>query len=182
MLSGTACTIPSMNSILVNLFRHHRWANERMFEVCLPLTDAQLATEITGTYGRVDQTLLHLAAGEGGYLHWLTGWTPPEGYGLGEGVSFPGVLLLLERVRMTGDALIEVARELPADRVLTDEEGRAIPAWVVLLQAPHHATEHRQQIATMLTHLGIEPPEPDLWAFNEARERGEVEAEPSPGH
>ncbi len=169
----------SMNTILVNLFHHNRWANERMFEACLPLTDAQVATEVTGTYGRLDQTLLHLAGAEGGYLHRLTGWTPPEGYGLGEGVAYPGVPLLLERMLMTGDALIEVARELPSDRILTDEEDGAIPAWVVLLQAAYHATEHRQQIATMLTHLGIEPPEPDLWAFNEARERGEVEAEPS---
>ena len=167
--------MPGMNAILVNLFRHHRWANERMLEACRPLTDAQLATEIAGTYGRVDETLLHLAAAEGGYLHSLTGWLPPEGYGLGEGVAYPGVPLLLERMRMTGDALIDVALELPADRVLTDEDGRAIPAWVVLLQAAYHATEHRQQVATMLTQLGTEPPEPDLWAFNEARERGEVE-------
>jgi uncharacterized damage-inducible protein DinB len=168
-----------MSTILVNLFRHHRWANRRMFEACLPLTDAQLATEVTGTYGRVDQTLQHLAGAEGGYLRTLTGWTPPEGYGLGEGVAFPGVPLLLERMDMTGDALIEVARELPADRELADEEsGGTLPAWVVLLQAAYHATEHRQQIATMLTTLGLEPPEPDLWAYDEARQRGEVEVEP----
>ena len=169
----------TMSTILANLFHHNRWANERMFEACLPLTDAQLGTEVTGTFGRVDETLLHLAGAEGGYLRSLTGWAPPEGYGLGEGVAFPGVPLLVERMRMTGDALIDVARELPADRVLTDEDdGSTIPAWVVLLQAAYHATEHRQQIATMLTSLGIEPPEPDLWAFNEARERGEVQVEP----
>jgi uncharacterized damage-inducible protein DinB len=150
-----------------------------MFEACVPLTDAQLATELIGTYGRVDETLLHLASAEGGYLNELTGWTPPEGYGLGRGVAFPGVPLLLERMPMTGDALVEVARELRADRMCTDEAGHSEPAWVVLLQAAYHATEHRQEIATMLTHLGFEPPEPDLWALNEARERGEVEVEPS---
>ncbi len=169
-----------MNSILANLFRHHRWANERMLEACLPLTEEQLATEVAGTYGRLDETLLHLGGAEGGYLNALTGWLPPEGYGLGEGVAFPGIALLVERMRMTGDALVEVARELPADRELRDEEsGQMQPAWVVLLQAAHHATEHRQQVATMLTHLGVEPPEPDLWAFDAARLRGEVEIEPA---
>ena len=168
-----------MSTILVNLFRHHRWANERMFEVCLPLIDDQLATEFTGTYGRLDETLLHLAGAEGGYLNTLIGWLPPEGYGLGAGVAFPGVPLLVERVRMTGDALVEVARELPADRTVVDGDGDELPAWVVLLQAAYHATEHRQQVATMLTQLGIEPPEPDLWAFHEARVRGEVEVEPA---
>lgn len=169
-----------MNSILANLFLHHRWANARMLEACLPLTEDQLATEVAGTYGRLDQTLLHLGGAEGGYLNTLTGWLPPDGYGLGAGVAFPGVPLLVERMAMTGDALVEVARALPADRELADEEsGQMRPAWVVLLQAAYHATEHRQQVATMLTHLGIEPPEPDLWAFDEARVRGEVEVEPA---
>jgi uncharacterized damage-inducible protein DinB len=40
-----------------------------------------------------------------------------------------------------------------------------LPAWVVLLQAVFHATEHRQQVATALTNLGVEPPEPDFWAY-----------------
>ena len=172
--------MPRMDPILVDLFRHHRWANERILEACLPLTDEQVATEVAGTYGRLDETLLHLASAEGGYLRTLVGWSPPAGYGLGKGVAYPGVPLLLERVRMTGDALIEVARGLPPDRVVTEEDApdRPIPAWVVLLQAAYHGTDHRQQIAMQLTHLGIDPPEPDLWAFNEARERGEVEVEP----
>ena len=168
-----------MNTILVNLFHHHRWANERMFEVCLPLSDAQLGAEVTGTFGRLTRPSFTLPA-QRAATSILIGWTPPDGYGLGEGVAFPGVPLLIERVRMTGDALVEVARELPAERVLAGEDtDPTFPAWVVLLQAAYHATEHRQQIATMPTHLGIEPPEPDLWAFNEARERGEVSIEPA---
>ncbi len=81
-------------------------------------------------------------------------------------------------MRMTGALLIDVARDLPADRVLLDDESGTLPAWIVLLQAAYHATEHRQQVATILTQLGIEPPEPDLWAFEEALRRGEVENEP----
>lgn len=167
-----------MNAILADLFRHHLWANERMLEACLPLTEVEVATAVAGTFGRLDETLLHLASAEGGYLHRLTGWTPPDGYGLGEGVPYPGVALLIERMRMTGVLLVDVARELPPDRVLPDDESGSLPAWVVLLQAAYHATEHRQQVATILTQLGIEPPEPDLWAFDEARRRGEVEVEP----
>lgn len=169
-----------MNVILADLFRHHLWANERMLEACLPLTDEQVATEVVGTFGRLDDTLLHLAGAEGGYLRRLIDWSPPPGYGLGEAVAYPGVQLLLERTRMTGKLLIDVARDLPADRVLDDDEYGSLPAWVVLLQAAYHATEHRQQIATALTQLGVEPPEPDLWAFEEARRRGEVDIEVDP--
>jgi uncharacterized damage-inducible protein DinB len=170
---------PMTNPILVNLFRHHRWANEQMLLACLPLTAEQLATEIPGTFGRLDRTLRHLARAEGAYLERLSGWTAPAGYELAQGrTDFPGVRWLIERMRLTSDALIDVARSIRPEATVVDEDGRAFPTWVVLLQAAYHATEHRQQIATILTNLGVEPPEPDLWAFQEARERGEVEAEP----
>lgn len=168
-----------MNTILVDLFRHHRWANEQMLAACLPLTAEQLATETPGTYGRLDRTLRHLARAEGWYLNLLAGWTDPEGDVLARGkTDFPGVPWLVEWLRRTGDALVDVARSVTPAATILDEDGRPYPAWVVLLQAAYHATEHRQQIATALASLGIEPPEPDLWAFQEARERGEVEVEP----
>jgi uncharacterized damage-inducible protein DinB len=43
-------------------------------------------------------------------------------------------------------------------------------AFIPLIQAINHATEHRSQVATILTQLGIQPPEMDVWAF--ADERG----------
>jgi uncharacterized damage-inducible protein DinB len=38
-----------------------------------------------------------------------------------------------------------------------------VEPWVVLTQVINHATEHREQIKSMLTALGIEPPEIDGW-------------------
>lgn len=79
---------------------------------------------------------------------------------------FPGVDRLAEHLRFTGERLIEVAQRASPNRVLEGtwgDEPYRYPAWVLLLHAAHHATEHRQQIATMLTNLGIEPPEPIPW-------------------
>lgn len=81
---------------------------------------------------------------------------------------FPGVDRIAAHLRFTGERLIEVARGASADRVLEGtwgDEPYRLPAWVVVLQAAHHAIEHRQQIATILTNLGHEAPEPDLWAY-----------------
>jgi uncharacterized damage-inducible protein DinB len=36
---------------------------------------------------------------------------------------------------------------------------------LLLLQAVNHGTEHRSQIATILTQLGVEPPEMDGWTY-----------------
>lgn len=39
------------------------------------------------------------------------------------------------------------------------------PMSIRLAQALHHGTDHRSQIATALTSLGIAPPEIDVWDF-----------------
>ena len=40
-------------------------------------------------------------------------------------------------------------------------------AWLLLVQAINHATEHRTQVAAILTQLGIEPPGMDGWTYHE---------------
>jgi uncharacterized damage-inducible protein DinB len=40
-----------------------------------------------------------------------------------------------------------------------------MPVGLFLLQAINHGTEHRSQIATTLTQLGVEPPEMDGWGY-----------------
>jgi uncharacterized damage-inducible protein DinB len=39
---------------------------------------------------------------------------------------------------------------------------------VVLVQVINHATEHREQIKSMLSALGVTPPELDGWDYGEA--------------
>jgi len=40
-----------------------------------------------------------------------------------------------------------------------------------LAQVVHHGSDHRSQVCTALTSLGITPPEIDLWAYGEAMGR-----------
>ncbi len=165
------------NSILLELFRHNLWANAEMLGACRGLSDEQLATGLAGTYGRLDQTLIHLARAQGGYLRTLAGWQPGPEHRLEHDERFPGVDRIAGHLRFTGERLIEVARNASADRVLEGawgDEPYRLPEWVLLLHAAHHATEHRQQIATVLSSLGIEPPEPDPVAYWESIQTGSV--------
>jgi uncharacterized damage-inducible protein DinB len=40
-----------------------------------------------------------------------------------------------------------------------------------LAQVVHHGTDHRSQVCTALTSLGVTPPGIDLWSFGEATGR-----------
>lgn len=158
-------------AILVELFRHNLWATEVMLEACRGLTEDQLATELTGTYGRLDETFVHLARAQGGYVRTLTDWQPGSEHRLEPDDPFPGVDAIAAHLRFTGERLAEVALDASMTRVLEGTWGGEpyrLPEWVLLIHAVHHATEHRQQIATMLTNLGLEPPEPDPVAYWQA--------------
>ena len=166
-------------AILVRLFEHNLWANDAMLVACAALTEEQLAADVPGTYGRVEQNLIHLARAQGGYVRRLTDWQPGPEHRIEYDEPFPGLPAVARHLRFTGERLVEVARTATdgATVTLRDDSGppREIPAWVVLLQAAYHATEHRQQLATALTVLGIEPPEPDLWNYWDSLERGDAE-------
>ncbi len=65
-----------------------------------------------------------------------------------------------------------------ADRDIVEEDGEwrvESPVGVRLAQVIHHGTDHRSQVCTALTFLGVEPPEIDVWAY--ARETGRERAQ-----
>ena len=62
--------------LLKKMFEYNLAANTRMIELCMGLTDEQLAVEAEGVYGRIQPLLVHTVRAEGGYLGRLTGKRP----------------------------------------------------------------------------------------------------------
>jgi uncharacterized damage-inducible protein DinB len=117
---------------------------------------------------------VHLVAAEEGYLVRLGGQEPQNR--LRWDSPFPGFDELRQRARCTGEAFIDMANHEPEGRILRGTwrgEDYALPAAVVLLQVINHGTEHRAQIATILTQIGIEPPEIDAWMYHDKMEAAE---------
>lgn len=160
-----------MTTGLPDFFHYNLWANLRLLDACEALSDAQLDATITGTFGSVRETLMHLFASEEGYAWTLTGHPPSPR--LKELTAFPGFDELRRRARMSGEALIGFA-EQPGNlnQILYLDAGTYdAPVIVVVIQAIDHAIDHRSQIATLLSQQGIEPPEFDAWAYNDATYR-----------
>lgn len=150
---------------LTILFRHNRWANLRLLEICAGLTDGQLETTVVGTYGSIRDTLQHLVTAERSYLSRISTGQP---YRHPKDAPPLTMAEMTESARRTGDGLIEWTPKVEADDVVqVDWEGtlRDVPKTVLLTQAINHATEHRAQVMGILTHLGIEPPELDAWMY-----------------
>jgi uncharacterized damage-inducible protein DinB len=161
-------------NILVDGFAHHTWANLRVIDACASLTAEQLATVVPGTYGSIIDTLRHTVGADTSYLNLLTGGqvvTVDD-----ESLAFDELGPLNSACGQAWQAFVSTHPDL--DRVVVrhrddGSESRA-PAGLRLLQALQHGIDHRSQIATALTTLGVTPPDIDVWAWGLEQSRLEI--------
>ena len=153
--------------LLHDAFGHHIWATRRLIDACLALEPGQLETTVPGTYGSIIDTMRHLVGADCGYLSTLTGGRTPE-------IDEDQMDLAELRAAMEPNGAewaTLVAQDIDPDADVvrhrddgTDSHG---PLGIRLAQVLHHGTDHRSQICTALTTLGVEPPEIDAWDFAE---------------
>ena len=153
-------------NILAKLFEHNNWANLKIIEACSALTDEQLDAEPqSATKGSIRHTSIHLVSSQDGYLSLLT---LPVDARVKASLTFAE---LQKSVSMSGERLLALARnessKFPTTHLRTTD-GYLVDAWVIMVQIINHATEHREQICSMLSSLGITPPELDGWGYGEA--------------
>ena len=150
---------------LVELFRHHLWANLRLLDSCENLSDAQLDATVHGTFGSIRATLSHLAGAEESYIARLTGERFADA--LSEQAT-ASIAELRAHLRRSAEGLIAVAERVGTNghiRVAWGGKAWQVPAGMILAQAINHATEHRTQITTIITQQGLEPPDLDGWGY-----------------
>ena len=154
-------------NVLEKLFEHNYWANLQIIRACAGLCDEQLDIQPqSATKGSIRQTLLHLVSSQNGYLRLLT--LPLEERQQPVHVSFAE---LQQSASRSGEALLALARKWsskPPQARLQTRDGYYVESWVLMVQIINHATEHREQIKSMLSAQGITPPEIDGWTYAEA--------------
>ena len=154
-------------SQLEDAFAHHVWATLRLLDVCLALSPEQLETAVPGTYGSILETQRHLVGADSSYLFVMSGERTTR---IDE--DHMGLQELRAVMEGHGDAWLRVLTQaLDPDAVLVrrrdDGSETHAPMGIRLAQALHHGTDHRSQICTALTTLGVEPPAIDVWDFGE---------------
>jgi uncharacterized damage-inducible protein DinB len=152
-------------SLLSDAFGHHVWATCCLIDACRSLTPEQLATAVPGTYGSILDTIRHLVGADSGYLFAMTGGRTPEVDE--ERMDLAELRAVMDRHDGAWSALLAGDRE-PTEIVVRhrpDGSESHAPLGIRLAQALHHGTDHRSQVCTALTALGIEPPAIDVWDY-----------------
>lgn len=147
-------------------FAHHVWATGRLIDACLDLSAEELETNVPGTRGPMLETLRHVVGGDADDLFMLTG---DRVYEVDVGrVSLAEAREITERNGSGWAEYLSRSPDLEAVvREVDDTDGyqRWAPVGFRLAYALNHGTDHRSQICTALTTLGVVPPRIDVYDF-----------------
>lgn len=166
-----------MNDGLIDGFRYNTWATREIIAVCRNLSDEQLAATETGAYGSIIGTLRHYIASEAGYQARLTGEEPGWDRNAAEEPDLDTLSARVAELDERWERFLSMPFDAERTFVIRWHDGidRDVPAGVILMQALQHAIEHRSQICTILTAIGIDTPDygsnMGLWDYAEVTDR-----------
>ena len=164
--------------ILADAFDHHIWATLRVLDACAPLSEEQLASAVPGTFGSILDTLRHTVGADCSYLELLSGGqvAPVDE----ESMDLAALRAAMEANGPVWQAVLAEATDPDAGITRHRDDGSTAtaPLGIRLAQVVHHGTDHRSQVCTALTALGITPPEIDAWDMALAQGRM-TETEPT---
>lgn len=162
-----------MNDGLIDSLRHNTWASRELLTMCQDLTEPQLQTTATGTHGSIIATFRHLIRSEAGYYWRLTGDEPQWLQIADDAPDIDELMRRNDDLAARWDRFLEMPFD--AERTFAynwnDGNVRDVPAGVVLAQVIHHGSDHRSQICTILTTLGVTIPAMGLWDYAEVTNR-----------
>jgi uncharacterized damage-inducible protein DinB len=155
--------------MMSDAFRHHVWATIQLIDACSALDEEQLQRTVPGTYGSIKNTLRHLVFADSWYLFDLT--NDPARRIDENDADFDRFRSIMEADATAWVTfLAEHADPDVLVKEIDEDDGfeRDAPIGVRLAQALCHGTDHRSQICTVLTSLGIQPPGIDVWNYGVA--------------
>ena len=164
-----------MKEMIGALYDYGMWANARLLAKAGALAPAQLQQKLTKGAEPILPTFGHLVGAD---LRWFARWrgeVPPPM------PASPADLPTLEAVGTKWNELYPVRRAYIASlddaalrepiRWVRDAGTVSLPRWQAMLQCANHATQHRSEIAAMLTDLGQSPGDLDFafWCLESGR-------------
>ena len=151
------------------LYKYNQWANAKILNAALQVTNDQFLTSATFPHGGLRGTLVHTLFAEWIWRHRWEGTSPvirlkPE--------DFPSLEALRTRWADEEKLLMAFVDNVTDDRVnshffytTTKGEPHERILWQAMTHVVNHGTQHRSEAAALLTNFGHSPGDIDLIYF-----------------
>ena len=166
------------------LARYNRWFNQRLYDACEQLDDAERKRDRGAFFGSIHNTLNHLVWGDQLWLGRFAAQPQANAGALGGGLlDLPAGAVhetvlhaewsALRAKRAQLDAALDawlaaMPPGFPASTIRysnTRGVARGHPAWLALTHFFNHQTHHRGQVTALLMQAGVDPGITDLIAL-----------------
>ncbi|MGH2521688.1 MAG: DinB family protein [Anaerolineales bacterium] len=159
--------------LIRNLYQYNAWANARILDTATQFSPDQLRAEASASFGSVHGTLVHIL---GAQWLWLVRWQGNSPSAMFDPPTFPDLDSLRARwdqiERETHD-FVAACTEADLARIIAyrnfQNEPWAYPLWQQMIHQVNHATQHRSEVAVILTQFGYLPGWLDFLYFVDLR-------------
>jgi uncharacterized damage-inducible protein DinB len=165
------------------LYSYNRWATERVLAAAERLTLQQWLAPGTAGRGSARDTLVHLVSTQRGWLAWWDGSLPPlEAYARtlnpGDFQDVGAVRAVWQGVERSTLAFLDGLTDEDAQRVYSMDLPNGplfrLALWKMMAHVANHGTQHRSEVAAMLTSYGHSPGDLDMLGFFEPLRSGQA--------
>ena len=165
-----------MLELLHTLFDYNSWATERILSAADKVSDGQFLAPASSSWGGLRGTLVHLMSAE---WVWRSRWQGASPTAHLRAEDFPSVPALRVRWREEETAMREFVAKLTEPdlaRTIKYTQMRggvgAEPLWQLMIHVVNHGTQHRSEVAALLTEYGQSPGDLDFIVFVRERQGG----------
>jgi uncharacterized damage-inducible protein DinB len=158
------------------LYEYDRWANNRVLQAASALSAEQFTRDLGGSFRSVRDTLVHIIAGEWGWLAYWKELTPSAAFladlrkrrdALFDPEAFPDVTAVQAKW-----AEVEKEQAEFVNGITNESLAKMLPFRTTQASLAHlmqhlanHSTYHRGQVALMMRQLDAEPLATDFHVF-----------------
>ena len=165
-----------MRELLSTMYAYNDWANARILDTAARLDPDQYRADHGASFGSVHDTLVHIM---GAQWLWLSRWQGTSPRALPSPDAFADLPAVRRRwAEIDADTRAFVAgltRPEQLDRVVeyvnTEGQRWAYPLWQQMVHQVNHGTQHRSEVAMILTRCGHSPGWLDFLYYMDVRAR-----------
>jgi uncharacterized damage-inducible protein DinB len=157
--------------VIRSLYLYNVWANHRILLAASDLTAEQFLAPAGSSYPSVRDTLVHTMSAE---WIWLSRWKGTSPKAMLEAIDFPN----LQAIQKHWDGIEAKTQQFinqlnpsqlteVVSYVNTRSEKWAYPLWQQMFHQVNHATQHRSEVAAILTLFGRSPGNLDYLVYQD---------------
>jgi uncharacterized damage-inducible protein DinB len=160
---------------LERLYDYGYWANKKLLAVVSQLTPEQFTQSVTGSYGSVRNTLVHILSAEWGWLDRCGGHERGPALKADDYPTVESVIEAWAKVEGWMRAFLAGLKDEELNRQVEFKnprgETRAMALGELMQHGANHGVHHRGQVALLLRALGHVPGNFDLLFYDADRHR-----------